>query len=135
MHGASIGIITGSSLITRHIARVARHFSIAEDTTEGGLGLGGRGDFEDRWAIADLIADMRRREEGRESGRARSAALTTAEYREDFRRGGRAVLADSVAEDSAEAAFAVAVAGAGSAPCGNRALNERRGREVERVRA
>jgi hypothetical protein len=96
--------------------------------------LGGRGDFEDRWAIVDLIADMRRREEGRESGRARSAALTTAEYREDFRRRGRAVLADSVAEDSAEAAFAVVVAG-GSAPCGNRALNEQRGREVERVRA
>src|SRR6202522_1380578 len=107
MHGASIGITTGSSLITRHIARVARHFSVAEDTTEGGLGLGGRGDFEDRWAIVDPIADMRRREEGRESGRARSAALTTAEDRQDFRRGGRAVLADSVAEDSAEAAFAV----------------------------
>jgi hypothetical protein len=61
--------------------------------------------------------------------------LTTAEYREDFRRGGRAVLADSVAEDSAAAAFAVVVAGAGSAPRGNRVLNERRGREVERVRA
>src|SRR5579863_8111871 len=130
MHGASIGITTGSSLITRHIARVARHFSIAEDTTEGGRGLGGRGDFEDRWAIVDPIADIRRREEGRESGRARSAALTTAEYREDSRRGGRAVLADSVA-----AAFAGVVAGSGSAPCGNRGLNERPGREVERVRA
>ena len=115
MHGVSIGITTGSSLITRHIARAARHFSIAEHITEGGLGLGGRGDFEDRWAIVDPIADMRRREEGRESGRAHSAALTTAEYREDSRREGRAVLADSVAEDSAEAAFAVVVAGAGSA--------------------
>src|SRR5271163_1545614 len=121
MHGASIGITTGSFLTTRHIARVVRHFSIAEDTTEGGLGLGGRGDFEDRWAIVDPIADMKHREEGRESGRARLAALTTAEYREDFRHGGRAVSADSMAEDLGEAASAAVVAGAGSRPCANRA--------------
>jgi hypothetical protein len=124
--GAWIGITTGSSIITRHISRGARHFSIAERTTEGVLGLRGRENTEGRWAVGKPIADMRRREKGREKGRERLAGLTTADYREDFRRGGRVVLADSTAEDSVEAA-STAVVDAGNKACGIRALYERCG--------
>src|SRR5580658_4616496 len=66
MHGAWIGVSTGSSLITRHISHGGRHFSIVEGTTEGGLALRGRGDSKGLWAIGEAIADMRRREGDRE---------------------------------------------------------------------
>ena len=126
-HGVWIGTTTGSSSIMLHTSRGARHFSTAERTTEGGLGLHGREDSEGRWAIGEPIADMRRREEGRELGRERLAGMTGADYREDFRRGGRAVLADSMEEDSAEAASTAVVVDAGSEARGIRALHKRCG--------
>jgi hypothetical protein len=114
MRGAWIGLTTGSFLIVSHISRGALHFSIVERTTEGGLGLRARADSKGRWAIGEPIADMRRREKDRELGRERLAGLTTADYPEDFRRGDRAVLADSTAEGSAEGVSAAVVADAGS---------------------
>lgn len=137
MHGAWIGLTMGSSIITRHISRGVQRFSIAERTTEGILGLRARADSKGRWVIEEPIADMRRREEDRGLARERLSGLTMADYQEDFRRGGRAVLAASTVVDSAEAA-STAVVDAGSKACGLQAfaramrLRGQKGRSMSR---
>src|SRR5271170_4128853 len=111
VRGAWIGITTGSSFMEGHISRAARHFSIAEDTTVGGAGLGEPEDSAEGWVTGERIADMLRPEEVRECGREHSAGWTTAGRREDSRREGKAVLgADSTAGDSAAEASTAVVA-------------------------
>ena len=128
MRGAWIGITTGSSSTERHISPGARHFSIAEHITEGGLGLRDRANTEGLRETAEPIADLTRHAKGQGYVRERSVGMTQAEFREDSRRGARAVSeAASMAEDSGEAdSTAAVVVDAGDQTLGVQAFCDRR---------
>jgi len=108
VRGVSIGITTESSSIMPRTMREGRHFSIAALTMAAVLASRVPADMGDGWVAGAPIVDTRPRVPAPESGPGRLAALCMGAYPVVFPRAVRAVSADSMAADSAEAASTAA---------------------------